>query len=122
MTTSALEIAPPPWTLKGTIYTFTTYTSSSSASVLSASPHLYSPLEASSDFSSGKFIGGLGVVQLIRYTESPVGPYDELLIVPGKYEYELEAGDGKKRDLRLTRIYVSQKLTCYNGRKSALLF
>jgi len=65
------------------------------------------------------------MVQVIRYTESPAGPYDELLIVPGKFEYEVEKQkkDGKiksetKSDLRLTRIYVSQKHTCFNGRKN----
>ena len=28
------------------------------------------------------------MVQIIRHTESPVGPYDELVLVPGEFEYE----------------------------------
>ena len=58
------------------------------------------------------------MVQLIRYSDSPVGPYDELLVTPGKFEYEVEEGGKriKKRNTRITRIYVSQKATCYNGR------
>lgn len=62
------------------------------------------------------------MVQVIRYTETPVGPYDELLIVPGSFGYHTRAGNGEaikeEKNLRLTRIYVSQKQTCWNGRKS----
>ena len=81
----------------------------------------YSPLESQGVFSSSsKFCGGLGSVQVIRYTESPVGPYDEMLLVPGNFEYEANEGGkvARKRNLRVSRIYVSQKLTCYNGRIS----
>ena len=63
------------------------------------------------------------MVQIIRYTESPVGPYDEMLLVPGFFTYDRES-PGKdsavtaeqKKNLRITKIYVSQKETCYNGR------
>lgn len=65
------------------------------------------------------------MVQIIRYTSSPVGPYDELLVVPGYFEYERDREDGKggvrvekKKNARITRIYVSQKETCWNGRAS----
>jgi hypothetical protein len=66
-------------------------------------------------------VGGLGMIQVIRYTESPVGPYDELVIVPGGFEWE-DAKKIKKRNVRVTRIYVSQKETCWNGRKSEFDF
>ena len=58
------------------------------------------------------------MVQIIRYLDSPAGPYDEMLVTPGKFEYEVEEGGKKikKRNTRVTRIYVSQKVTCYNGR------
>lgn len=49
----------------------------------------------------------------IRYHDSPTGPYDELLIVPGKFEVG-EAGK-KKEMLRVTRIYVSERGTMWNG-------
>lgn len=63
------------------------------------------------------------MVQIIRYTESPVGPYDELVLVPGNFEYESNELDAqgkreKKKNLKVSRIYVSQEKTCYNGRKS----
>jgi hypothetical protein len=48
-----------------------------------------------------------------RYHDTPVGSYDEILIVPGKFEVGEE---GKKRDmLRVTMIYVSQRGTLWNG-------
>ena len=119
-------VAPPPWKLRATIYTFMMYISSKDAKILRADgSFLYSPLEAGSEFAQGKLIGGLGMVQLIRYSESPVGPYDEFLMTPGAFEYnlEVEGKNGKteiveKKNTRVTRIYVSQKDTCWNGRTS----
>lgn len=51
-----------------------------------------------------------------RYHDTPVGTYDELLIVPGKFEVG-EAGKEKEM-LRVTRIYVSGRGTLWNGRHS----
>jgi len=130
LSAETIPAAPPPWQLKGTIYGFMVYATSKGAEILSSDKSfLYSPLEAGSSFSDGKFVGGLGMVQVVRYTESPVGPYDELLMVPGEFEYmaQTEAKDNKtklarKKNLRLSRIYVSQKLTCWNGRISKTIF
>ena len=66
------------------------------------------------------------MVQVIRYSDTPVGPYDELLIVPGSFGYRIkdDASGGEtireEKNQRVTRIYVSQKHTCWNGRKSKL--
>ena len=121
--------AQPPWKLKGTIYTFMLYTSSKDAEVLSSDPSfLYSPLEASSKFTRGKLIGGLAMVQVIRYSESPVGPYDEFLMVPGAFQYDAAVEQNARAELKLkknarvSRIYVSQKNTCWNGRMSESRF
>ena len=115
--TSALAIAPPPWTLKATVFMFSFHVPSKQLLPSFAC----SPLEHQSMLSrSSKFCGGLGSVQVIRYTDSPVGPYDEMLLVPGSFESDSTEG-GKvttKRNLRVSRIYVSQRLTCYNGRIS----
>ncbi|MCJ1417483.1 hypothetical protein MMC32_003827 [Xylographa parallela] len=113
--TRAHPLAPPPWTLKATVYMFAFHVPSKQQLPAFA----YSPLESQSAFSSSsKFCGGLASVQVIRYTESPVGPYDEMLLVPGNFEYEINEGGkvARKRNLQVSRIYVSQKLTCYNGR------
>jgi len=81
---------------------------------------IYAPLEASAiNEQHGPFKGGLGMVQIVRYSDTPVGAYDELLIIPGNFEVlgGKEKGKGKaKAKLRITRIYVGQRDTCYNGR------
>jgi hypothetical protein len=114
----------PPWKLKGTVYMFPFWTKASDIAEAGKAGITYSPLEAKSAFASsedsGKHLGGLSMVQIIRYTKSPVGPYDELILAPGSHEYVVEENGRrvKKRNLRITRIYVSQKYTCWNGRKS----
>ncbi|KAI8635450.1 hypothetical protein F5Y19DRAFT_407830 [Xylariaceae sp. FL1651] len=84
--------------------------------------HTYSPLERDSVYASpaasGEHQGGISQFQVIRYTESPVGPYDELIVCPGYFKYEKEEGGRRKtkKNARISRIYVSQKYTCWNGR------
>ncbi|KAK5624617.1 hypothetical protein RRF57_000333 [Xylaria bambusicola] len=85
--------------------------------------HTYSPLERDSTYAwpkvSGQHQGGISQLQAIRYTESPVGPYDELIVAPGAFNYEGEEnGKQKMKNMRISRIYVSQKYTCWNGRTS----
>ena len=66
------------------------------------------------------------MVQIVRYTETPVGPYDELVIMPGDFEVPVLSGGGGggqgeggkkkvKKNTRITGIWVSQKDTCWNG-------
>lgn len=126
---------PAPWKLKGTVYMLSFWTSKASATDVKANlqnerqdglPSItYSPLEAKSPFAdpaaSGEHFGGLSQFQIIRYTESPLGPYDELIICPGFFAYEKDDPKGKRKKMknpRITRIYVSRKSTCWNGRKS----
>jgi hypothetical protein len=110
-----------PWKLKGTVYTVTFWSKAGELPDFA-----YSPLELKSSFAdpkvSGQHRGGTSQIQIIRYSESPVGPYDELIIIPGFFEYSIEEeGRSKvKQNARVTRIYVSQKYTCWNGRKSGL--
>lgn len=114
--------APPPWDLRGDVYFFSFWTSASQARNLP--PMAYSPLEARSEYasnSSSRPVGGLSMVQILRYRDSPVGPYDELIVVPGSFDWVREDASGRRRTGRnpkITRIYVSQKHTCYNGRLS----
>jgi hypothetical protein len=145
-----ITAAPAPWTLKGTVFIMPFYVTE--ASIRAADGRLpdvaLHPLEAAaysspptksapSSSSPHNFaaaadrpVGGLGFVQIIRYTDSPVGPYDELIVAPGKWEFDDNTNDGgdddqqgqqrrqfrRRRNLRITRIYVSQKQTCWNGR------
>ncbi|KAI9619682.1 hypothetical protein H4Q26_014064 [Puccinia striiformis f. sp. tritici PST-130] len=52
------------------------------------------------------FRGGIGFVQIVRYPLSPVGAYDELLLVPGSFKPPEECLDGSPK-FRITQIYVS---------------
>ncbi|KAK4498336.1 hypothetical protein PRZ48_010994 [Zasmidium cellare] len=114
--TEPYTLAPAPWTLKGTIYT--TFLLPGVGILLDGKlPNkAFPPLERQYPESiAGKFVGTLGTIQIIRYTESPVGPYDEMFIIPGFFEYENE---GKvERNVRVSRIYVSQKYCVWNARK-----
>ncbi|KAF1968273.1 hypothetical protein BU23DRAFT_480788 [Bimuria novae-zelandiae CBS 107.79] len=87
-------------------------------------PGTYDPLEASwSDASNGTFTGGLGAIMIVRYTSTPVGPYDELALIPGSFTVPQPTSTNlntgikiPKSALRISRIYVSQRTTAYNGR------
>lgn len=56
----------------------------------------------------GKFDGGLGFIMMVNYHNSPVGPYREILLIPGKFK-----GSGKQA---ITKIYVSSEASTRNGR------
>jgi hypothetical protein len=57
---------------------------------------------------AGKFKGGLGFLILVNYTSSPVGPYHELLLIPGRF-----SPHGKQS---ITKIYVDNEASTQNGR------
>jgi hypothetical protein len=113
-----IQPAPAPWTLQGTVYSLFFVPLSDKLPVKA-----YSPLErAHLSQHDGQFEGKLGTIQIIRYYDSPVGPYDELLITPGFFKYnntDPYSGTVTEREnVRITRIYVSQKYTCWNGRNN----
>lgn len=109
--TEPIVPAPAPWLLKGHAY---------AVPIIAPAPWLpektYSPLERASNYTQGTFVGVAGFILLVRYTETPVGPYDEFIVVPGFYSY-LKKGLPQLR-IRIGRIYVSQKYTTWNGRHS----
>ena len=107
------KVVPPPWTCKCTAYVLPFFYSASAGLPADLA---YAPLEAaSSGFSSqaeaGTYKGGLCLLQIVRYTETPLGPYDEMVLLPGDFGTPGQKG----QNMRITRIYVSQKDTCYNG-------
>lgn len=115
-----MKLAPPPWKCRATIYQLGFRPNKAQIDTANAAGLTYSPLEADSPFADTKHVGRLGLIQIIRYSDTPVGPYDELILAPGFHEYYVEEGGKpvKKSNVRITRIYVSQKHTCWNGRKS----
>jgi hypothetical protein len=58
------------------------------------------------------FRGGPSVVVLVNYHYSNVGPYYELLFVPGRFEHR-----GRQYS-SITQIYVSTQASVVNGRKN----
>ena len=120
-----IELSPAPWTLRGDIYmvlmlpgllpeTGLPLLPTSSANLPAKA---FPPFERQYPASiAGEYVGKIGLIQVLRYTESPVGPYDELLIIPGFWGYQ---NNGRYEEgLRVSRIYVSQKYTAWNGRHS----
>lgn len=118
-TSLSLPLAPPPWGCKATAYVLAFYNSPSSGLPRDI---VYDPVEAeASSFSSpehaGTYRGGLCMAQVLRYTDTPVGSYDELAILPGYFDGAGSEG-GKRKDLRITGIWVSQEATLMNGRRN----
>jgi hypothetical protein len=107
-------IAPPPWDCKCDSYWLLYYHTGP------LPDHAYAPLEASSPDccgpTTGEFKGGFANIQIVHYHETPVGPYDEMVLIPGYFEVPPDK-DGVKRgsNIRTTRVYVSQKDTTFNG-------
>ncbi|KAI9783153.1 MAG: hypothetical protein M1835_003880 [Candelina submexicana] len=108
-----VALAPPPWKCKCEAYWLIFYASG---------PLLedqYAPLEATSPAwtdpqKSGHFRGGLGMIQVVRYLETPVGASKVIYRISNVMNAWADTNWGGGR----RRIYVSQKETCYNGRKN----
>ncbi|KAK8013848.1 hypothetical protein PG990_007144 [Apiospora arundinis] len=114
--TKPIELVPAPWALHGTVYSLATLLPPATLPAKA-----YGPLERASPAYVGaaEYVGLLGMIQIIRYTDSPVGPYDELLLVPGYFKYPHIDAEGRQTERlnpSITRIYVSQKYTAKNGR------
>jgi len=106
---------PAPWTLPNTeAWLFVVSFSGKSNQELP--PGHFAPLEeAEWSKCCGPEVarGGPANMMLIRYTDTPVGPYDELLIAPGTF-----SNPNGTVDSRVTRIYVSSQDSIANGRKN----
>jgi len=122
-------IAPAPWQCRGQAFWFLLHNSSTTPLPSEFhDPRDYTSTANANDNSN--FAGGLGMIQVVRYTDTPVGPYDELLYIPGAFNYTTttknSGGDGNSKveerktlsHLRITRIYVSSEASIYNGRKN----
>lgn len=123
---ATVKKALAPWTCKAQIYSLYFYSRPDSETIKAVSTVAHAPLERDSFFASveaGQLVGGLGAFMIVRYTDTPVGPYDELVVIPGSYSYHT-GNEVERRKMnqnpRVTRIYVSQKDTLYNGRYSKL--
>lgn len=92
-------IAPPPWTLTGSGIILTYYFSKKFI------------LENSflAPYQKDAYFGLIGSVMLVDYQTSPVGPYFELLFIPGLFRFE------KSLSFSISKIYVSSYDSVWNG-------
>lgn len=93
---------PPPWKLNGSGYIFPFR--ANREKILQS--HTMSPTDKAS------YRGGIGAYMLVNYHTTDIGPYYELLFIPGDFLYE------GKLYKRITKIFVSSKLSVDNGRKN----
>ncbi|MFY0689368.1 MAG: hypothetical protein JXQ90_19510 [Cyclobacteriaceae bacterium] len=89
------HISSPPWRLKGKGYIF----------VYSFSKH-----KLDSHFTSLDYLGGLTLLMLVDYSESNIGPYHEMLLIPGKSRFNGITG------YHISHIHVSTEISTINGR------
>ncbi|KAF9073573.1 hypothetical protein BDP27DRAFT_1318520 [Rhodocollybia butyracea] len=107
----SITAAPAPWTLdvaEGWLFVLPPLLSSEFLP-----PGFARPSEASAEESTGIMTIDPGLILIVRYSSSPVGPYDELIYIPGKWAY----ADGME-GFRITTIYVSSNESVYNGREN----
>lgn len=90
---------PPPWDLAGEGFIFPVFAN--------REYNLEHGFIAEED--REVYRGGLGTWMLVNYTSSNVGPYFELLYMPGNFEYR------GKLYKRVTKIYVSSQLSVREG-------
>lgn len=95
-------IAPAPWLLEGKgivmLYPFP-----------GSFSRQYGFLES---YQFKAFKGGIGAVMLVDYLSSDVGPYRELLFIPGLFRL------GGRLSFSISRIYVSSFDSLWNGQKN----
>jgi hypothetical protein len=95
-------IIPPPWELTGSGYI-----------ILFKFPSEFFEKEGNIPPVLNKYLKfRVGAVILVNYTSSDVGPYKELLFIPGIFHYE------KKYYLSISKIYVSTIASVINGQNN----
>ncbi len=92
-------IAPPPWNLTGKAYIF----------LYKFSKNYVQENAFLQDYQKSRFLGYFGTVMLVNYESSPVGPYKELLFIPGLFTFDW------KKVYSISKIYVSTYESVYNG-------
>lgn len=99
----SLALAPAPWQLSGQGYAFLM---KMPEDVLANCPFTPTGLRKSRR-------SPLSLAMLVDYQSSAVGPYQELLFIPGTFEF----GNGERQP-SISRIYVSSQASVLNGRRN----
>ena len=92
-------IAPAPWNLTGDAYIM----------VYKFSKDFVKEYGFLADYQQDRFLGHIGTVMLVDYKTSGVGPYRELLFIPGMFTFDW------KKMFSISKIYVSSRDSVYNG-------
>ena len=94
-----IKIAPAPWNLTGDAYIM----------VYKFSKDFVQEYGFLADYQQDRFLGYVGTVMLVDYKTSGVGPYRELLFIPGMFTFDW------KKMFSISKIYVSSRDSVYNG-------
>ena len=76
--TQEIKIAPAPWNLTGDAYIM----------VYKFSKGFVQEYGFLADYQQDRFLGYVGTVMLVDYKTSGVGPYRELLFIPGMFTFD----------------------------------
>lgn len=95
-----VPLAPAPWSLTGSGYIL----------LMKLPPAVLDDPRHTPTALRGQRRGGLSMVMLVDYERSAVGPYRELLYIPGTFAF------GARTLQSITRIYVSSMESVVNGR------
>jgi hypothetical protein len=96
--------SPPPWNLRGDGYILL-YRFSAQTQLGGQAGFVPPELQP-------HFRGGLGAVMLVDYKDTPVGPYHELLFIPGFFDFHGQSFPS------ISKIYVSTWASIVNGREN----
>lgn len=95
-------IAPPPWTLTG-----------NGVILIAHFPESFVRSQGFlAPYQQRAYRGWVGTIMLVNYQTSPVGPYQELLFIPGLFRFE------NKTSFSISKIYVSSQDSVWNGRSN----
>ena len=116
-------VIPPPWVFKTKLYLFTTPlkpVDREDPLLQGLLPGSYNPEETIHPSAlapikgSPQWRGGMTNVLIIRYEDSPIGPYDELLSSSDGFGNPFE----KSTSARVTNVYVNSQKSIWHGRKN----
>jgi hypothetical protein len=123
-----IPFSPPPWQFRGKLYLFTTLlkpVQREDPTLQGLPPGSYNPSETVHPSGlapingAPQWKGGLSYIVVIRYEESPVGPYDELIAVSDGFANPFEKGTTAGR---ITNIYVDSRQSVWHGRRTWSMF
>lgn len=116
-------VIPPPWVFKTKLYLFTAPLKPLDREdplLQGLLPGSYNPEEDIHPSAlapvkgSHAWKGGMSNVLIVRYEDSPIGPYDELISSFDGFANPFE----KSTSARITNIYVNSRKSIWHGRKN----